>query len=114
MSEKEHPEIHRSNVEIPLQLLCDLLDFPTGTKIHRIKQSFSSGNIQIIVEHDDLPEHREGEYIPMVTPEYTDENLGGIFRPQFKNWGTSETLSGIITSGMIDSRGIIPQYTPLK
>ena len=72
--------------------LVEIMGFPLGTRILGVRDSFEQlGNdgkiaVEMLVEHDNISACPAGGTIPRITPTYTDERFGGIFRPEFKSW----------------------------
>ncbi len=84
-SKRKIAERNVAIIEISYAFLENLLLLPDGTQIVKVFNSDDNlyhNSFNIVVEHPDLPVHREGESIAKITP--TMEN---VYTPRFKDWG---------------------------
>jgi hypothetical protein len=59
-------------------LLLQVLGLPAGTKINNVRLSFERpGDIELSIEHPDLPEVPTGNILPVVTAELKAELIDG-------------------------------------
>ena len=71
-----------AKVELTTSLLCELLHFPTRTRIVAANgERAYEGTIELIVESPDLQPVEEGEQIPTVSPVVTNSTF---------DWGQSK------------------------
>jgi|GEM_PF-5408460 len=71
---------HAARIRISPAILIKHLNLPCECKFMRARITHKRGDLEIVVEHPDLPEIIPGGPIPLVTPKYTvsfDWNLKG-------------------------------------
>ena len=63
---------HRAILQITPELLLELLQFKDGEIIDaRVNNWDRSGYIELIIEHIELPEVKEGDCLTKISPSYT-------------------------------------------
>ena len=73
---------HVARVRVSRDAILKWLKFDGGT-IHRViedSEYWSSGRIELVIEHPDLPEVNEGDMIPTVVPSYRADPNGVLER----------------------------------
>lgn len=62
----------RGIVRISPKLLLELFQYENGTVIDARMNHFNgSGTIELLIEHEDMPEVQEGEEVRIIAPSYT-------------------------------------------
>lgn len=63
-----------ARVRVSMQLFLDALAFPEGARVRAcVGERAGLGDIDLFIEHDDLPEVPEGQEIPLRVPVITTE-----------------------------------------
>lgn len=71
-------------VRVASKCMLDAIGFPEGTRVVAARVDlFNSGCVELVVEHDDLPDSPEGFTIPVVNPLF--EEVRSLNR--FVSWG---------------------------
>lgn len=85
---EREPRHHVARVIVSAELLREMLLFPEGTRIKRIRER-DGGNcagdeqdLELIVEHPDIQPQYTGSLIPLITPQYESVDR----ETQFKSW----------------------------
>lgn len=63
--------MHVGRIRLSQELILEWLDY-VGGKIGNVRLDFEtlSGDVELTIEHPDMPEVKEAEKIPIVTPLY--------------------------------------------
>lgn len=80
-----------ARIVVSLELIREMLSLPEGTRILRFREgerfNTAGGEIEMLVEHDSLPEVQDNGFIPLSTPHIAVVYGDKPARTVFQGWG---------------------------